>query len=160
MIVHSAYQLGAVQADGRTRVTETHTLNDGGVPLVFEYDAGENVDPNLVMIARAERLNAEFAARDAALAEAQNGSIGLTKYQFRQLFAPAERIAVDAFNDGGYLVSQALTDTQKAAVKLALADWAVTSVVHLDNSDVIAMVNLYESLGLIAPGRAAEILSG
>lgn len=160
MIVHSAYSVGAVQADGRTRITETHTLDDGGAPLVFEYDAAGSLDPVLVMQARAERLNAELAARAAALAEAQNGSLGWTRYQFRQRFTPTERIGIDAFNEGGYLTSEALTEPQKAAIKLALADYAVTPYVHLDNPSVIAMVNLYETLGLIAPGRAAEILSG
>lgn len=159
IIISSAYQLGAVQADGRERVLEMHVTDDGQV-IKFEYLAGDTIDKDLVLSERAARVNAELAARAAALAEAQNGAVGYTKYQFRQRFTETERKLIDEFNGGGYLASVQLSQEQKDAIGLALADYAVTDAIHLDNPTVIATVNLYESLGLIGADRAAEILNG
>lgn len=44
-------------------------------------------------------------------------------------------------------------------IRIWLDDLATTSVVVLDNPQTVVAVNMLETFGLIAPGRAAEILT-
>lgn len=148
----------ALQADGRERVTESHLLADGRI-VTFEYLADAGVDKDAVLSLRAERVRAEIAAREEAAGLAAQGSVALTKLQFRRLFTPLERASIDAFN-AGFEGHPALTDEQKAGVRTALADYAVASDIRLDDEATIAALYMYEALGLIASGRAAEIIGG
>lgn len=157
-ITNSTTTDGAVQQDGRIRTRETHLLSDGR-DFVFEYDRAVGVDANTVMALRAARINAEMAAREAAEIEANSGEIPLTKYQFRQRFTSAERMAIDGFNST-FETNGALTTEQKASIRTALEDLAASQAVYLTNASTIAGVQMYEALGLIAVGRAAEILNG
>jgi len=158
MIIQSMHTEGATQADGRVFVTERHLLSDGRT-VEFEYLADDTINRDAVMTARATRIAAQIAARDAANGIAAEGSAPLTKYQFRQLFTYPERIAIDAFNLSFESNAQ-LTAEQKAAIRTNLADFAASSAVHLSNPQTMAGVQMYEALGLIAPGRAAEIING
>lgn len=157
MIASSSYTVGVPQADGRSYVKERHLLDDGRT-IEFEYLAGSSVDPDAVMVERATRLNAELAANEAAAAEAANGSLPLTKYQFRQLRTQEERISCDKF-EATYDSNPALTDEQIATIRTFLRDYAEAQEVRLTDPSTIAGVQLWESLGLIAPGRAEEILN-
>ena len=148
----------APQADGRERVTESHLLADGRV-VSFEYLADASVDKELVLSLRAERVSAEISAREQAESIAAQGTVALTKLQFRRLFSPIERVSIDAFN-AGFEAHPALTDEQKAGIRTALADYTVASDIRLDDEATIAALYMYEALGLIAAGRAAEILGG
>ena len=167
MAITSSYTLGTVQVDGRTPVIEIHVsdLHPNKV-LRLEYLAhidpehSEYVNPDTVLQLRSARLNVEEAATDRASVIAAEGSFGLNKYEFRQLFTSAEQDAIDEFNEGGYLTNPSLTAEQKAAIKRELINYSVTQFIRLDNPGVIAMVNTFESLGLIAAGRAAVILNG
>lgn len=156
-VVSSTYSAGAAQADGRFDVTERHLLSDGR-DVAFNYRAEANVDPTVVMTARAVRVQDQINANEAAVLASAAGSVPLTKYQFRQRFTYAERLAVDAFN-AGFEGNAGLTAEQKAAIRTNLNDFAASGAVYLDNPATAAGVQLYETLGLIAAGRAAEILS-
>jgi len=141
------------QADGRSYITERHTDHTGATHD-HEYLADVGLDTDLVMRLRAERLGAAIDAREAAEAAAQNFVLPVTKYTFRQRFTEAERIACDAFN-ATYEQNPALTDAQRAMIRSGLEDFSAASAIL--PSIAMPMLNLYEALGLIAPGRAAEI---
>lgn len=167
MAITSSYTLGTIQADGRTPVIEIHISDLQPDKVVRkEYLAHldpqhpEYVNPAEVMQFRAERLNREEQASQRAALLASTGSFGLNKYEFRQLFTGSEQDLIDEFNGGGYLSHPSLTTEQKAAIRRGLAGYDATPSVQLDNPDTVMMVNLFEALGLIATGRAAEVLSG
>ena len=151
-IVSSTWVAGATQVDGTVAIRESHLLSDQSI-VTFDYFAAESVDPNTVMTLRAQRLQAELEA------QAQNGTIHLTKLQFRRLFTFPERIAIDQFN-ATFESNPMLSDEQKALVRTSLNDYNVAEGVYLNDPATDAGVQIYETLGLIAPGRAAEILNG
>ena len=158
-IVSSTYIENHLQADGRYYVTERHLLDDGR-SVDFEYLANAQIDPALVMTERAARLAADLQAQEASSAEAANGVIPLTKYQFRQRFTFQERVAIDQFNGGAYLTSELLTAEQKAGMTTMLEDYKAATEVRLTDPATIAAVQMYEGLGLIVAGRASEVLNG
>ena len=158
-IASSTHIAGHPQQDGRRYIKERHLLDDGR-SVDFEYLADDLVNPVLVMTERAARLSAELQAQEASSAEAANGVIPITKYQFRQRFTFPERVAIDQFNGGAYLVSDALTVEQKAGMTTMLEDYKAATEVRLDDPATISAVQMYEGFGLIAPGRAGEILNG
>lgn len=159
MIVSSTHTAGHPQQDGRRYIKERHLLDDGR-SVDFEYLADAQINPVMVMTERAARLSAELQAQEASSAEAANGVIPLTKYQFRQRFTFPERVAIDQFNGGVYLVSDALTAEQKAGITTMLEDYKAASEVRLTDPATIAAVQMYEGLGLISIGRSAEVLNG
>lgn len=83
----------------------------------------------------------------------------MTKLAFRRLFTTAERQAIDEFN-ATFSTNPMLTDEQRRHVRTANADFAEAQDVDLADADTIAGVWLYAALGLIAAGRAEEILNG
>ena len=91
---------------------------------------------------------------DEWIAANSNTQNAVTKYAFRKLFSLTERVAIDNFEN-----STSLTDGQKALLKTVLKDLELSGEVQLFNPDVTAGVTLVEQMGLIAAGRAAEILS-
>ncbi len=101
----------------------------------------------------------EILEREQAQEIAAQGAVALTKLQFRRLFSPEERIKVDAFNVS-FENHPLLSKDQKASIRTALADYNVASDIRLDDAATIAALYMYEALGLIAFGRAKEILGG
>lgn len=77
----------------------------------------------------------------------------LTPLQFRQRLTLAERVALDGFEDS------ALPVQAKAMLRTLLADLAVAKDVDLDNPSTVQGLQFIESVGIIAPGRAAQIVS-
>jgi len=71
----------------------------------------------------------------------------LTKLEFRQRFTFTEQVLIDNY-DG----------PNKEQVKTLLANFSVADNIDLDLDITEFGVNLMDQLGLIAPGRAAEIL--
>lgn len=71
----------------------------------------------------------------------------LTKYEFLARFTQDERVLIRA---------TAATNGQLYDFMQMLE---VSEEIHLDNPDTMAGVNFLESVGLIDPGRAAEILA-
>ena len=146
------------QKDGREDVTEYHTLNDGRI-ITFNYLADGKVNKELVLRLRAQRVTEELLEQKQAEEIAAQGTVALTKLQFRRLFSPEERIQIDAFNMS-FETHPLLSKDQKASIRTALADYNVASDIRLDDAATIAALYMYESLGLIAFGRAKEILGG
>ena len=83
-----------------------------------------------------------------------NPTLELTKYQFRQLFTLEERVAVD-----NYASNNAIPANYKAILFTMVKDLDLSEVVHLDNPQVAAGVNMLAQLGLITAPRATAILS-
>lgn len=77
---------------------------------------------------------------------------------FRKRYSMAERAAIEwAAVDRAELPQT--QRQQAAALRATLADIAAASFIDLDDPDTIAGTQMLESMGLIAAGRAAEILS-
>ena len=78
----------------------------------------------------------------------------VTKYQFRQLFTIAERIAID--NAG---TNTNIPANYRAMLVTVNKDLELSQTVQLNNPHVAQGVGLLEQLGLIAHGRAVQVLS-
>lgn len=89
----------------------------------------------------------------------------VSKLQFRNLFSTAEKVAIEfaALDDPS---SPQETRLQAAGLRVFLADVESATPepdgtsIDLDDPRTVAGVNTLEAYGLIAIGRAAEILSG
>lgn len=159
MIILSSNYITHPQAKGRVRVTEKHLLADGNY-VSFEYLADlSEVDPDVVMTARAERVAAEIAVRNASLVVAQQGGVPWTKVEWERKFTDAEFSAVWAFNDTFESASY-LTDEQKTMIRRGLAEYKLASVVDSADPRTQAMIGLYMSLGILTAERGVEILNG
>lgn len=158
MIISSEIISDIPQIDGRRDVTELHTYSDGATQTI-NYLAASDLDLQLVASQRAININAEIGRKERALAEAMNFEVPLDKAEFRDLFTQAEREAIDEFNDT-YLSLSFLSEAQKKAIRSGLAYYKDAKRIYLSNPQTIATVQMYEALGLISSGRAAEILNG
>lgn len=156
-ILSSQIVSSTLQQDGGYSVVEQHTDHTGRTyPVAYTAPAG--MDIYAVLAERAERLGAEIDARAAVVAEASQFEIPLTKLQFRQRFTPAERIMIDAFN-ASFESSELLTAEQKATLRTLLEDFRAAEDIRLSDNGTILGVQMYEQMGLIAAGRAAEVLA-
>jgi hypothetical protein len=154
MIQSSTYTEGAAQADGRRYVKETHT-DDTGKTYEFEWLGSQ--DAGAVLAARAEALSALITTQREAEALVLGTRLPLTKLQFERRFSNDEWAAIQAFN-AGYDQHPALDDAQKLPIKRGLSEYALALDIALTDPGTVALVGLYEALGLLASGRAAEIL--
>jgi len=158
MIASSTLYIGNKQIDGRFFVTENHLLDDGRI-LSFEYLSDINTNNTEVMHVRASIINKQLEEQTAIIDEASKCVLPLTKYQFRQLRTVEERIACDKF-EATYTNNPLLTEEQIDTIRTYLRDYAEAQEVRLTHPSTISGVQLWESLGLISIGRAAEILNG
>lgn len=152
-IIESVIVTATPQANGSRSVLERHTDHQGRTYDV-PYFAAPDLDIEQVLSLRAANIGREIDAREAAAAEAAGFRIPLTKYEFRQRFTPAERAACDAFN-AGFEAHPALSAEQKSDIRTGLEDFRAVS--EVDPVLAMPMLAMYEALGLLAPGRAAEI---
>lgn len=148
-IINSVIAKTTTQADGRTDVTEAHT-DQNGVEYQVNYLAAVGLDLNAVLAERAARLGADIDAREAVTAAAQGYEIPLSTTQFLGLLTLPERVAIRkaaASNDvlADYL--DYLAKTRGIYRKAPLGQITIDGL------------NYLESIGLIAAGRAAAILS-
>lgn len=157
-VTQSTYTIGPSQQDGRNFVVEQHVLSDGRTVL-FEYLADQGIDPSAIMSMRAARVQEEIQANEAAVGVASSGTVPWTKFQFRQRFSYAEQLAIDEFN-ATFETNSLLTPEQKRQIRTGLKNLEASGSVFRDNPATVAGLQLYEALGLIASGRAAEILNG
>jgi len=79
----------------------------------------------------------------------------ITKYAYRNRFTAAEKRAIKKASLGLNLL---LTEEQWLSVAVAQDDIMATAYVHLDRPETVAGTQALEALGLIATGRATEIL--
>lgn len=95
----------------------------------------------------------EINARAAKASEAGR----ITKLAFRNRFTMAEKVAMElaAMDDPSAALSQR---QQAAALRANLADTAAATFIDLTRADTRAGVQMLEDVGLLAAGRALEIL--
>lgn len=144
-IISSQIISEVTQADGRISVTERHTDHNGADHDVL-YLAAADMDIQAVLSARGAKMGAEIDRREAVEAEASNFEIPLSQVEFLKRFTQLERKAV-------YEAKR--TDSEVEDVWNFVA--TAVNGVRLSNPLTIYGLNLLESKGLIAPGRAAEI---
>lgn len=156
-IVDSSYTEGAPQADGRTWVHERH-VDSAGMPYEFDWLRSDQ-DVSAVLQARADTLNQQLAARDAAEALVAGTLLPLTKLQFRELFTPAERMAADELH-ATFETSEQLTAEQKAQIRTGLEDYRMALNIRRPfDARIQSMLVLYVAMGVLTTARAAEIVS-
>lgn len=156
MIVSSTYTEGPPQVDGRRYVSELHT-DDRGQTYTYEWLGDQ--DAALVLADRAAVLSAQIAAQRAAEAVVIGTALPLTKYSFRQLFTFTERVAADEL-EANLEQHPGLTNEQRAVIRTGLKDFnAAQDVARPFLPDVIQMLDLYVTLGILTPERKAQIVS-
>ena len=156
MIVSSTYTEGPSQQDGRRYVRERHT-DDAGQTYEFEWLGSQ--DAALVLQARAATLTQQITARREADALVTGTLLPLTKLQFRNLFTDVERASIDAFRVG-LESNPALTAAQKAGIRTGFTDFdTAQNIVRPFLPPVLAMLDLFVSLGLLTSARRADIVS-
>jgi hypothetical protein len=79
----------------------------------------------------------------------------LTKYQFRQLFTMAERVAIDNAQ-----LNPSITDDNKAILFTMTKDLDLAESIELSNAHTIQGIQFLVAVGLLAAPRAAQILAG
>ena len=126
--------------------------------VVYAYTADEAVDwPDYPFSTHNHNL--------VVPVEPPDPSRRLTKLQFRNLFSPEEKVAIEFASLDNPSASQDVR-LQAAGLRVFLADVESATPepdgtsIDLDDPRTVAGVNALESYGLIATGRAAEILSG
>ena len=156
MIVSSTYTEGPPQVDGRRYVSELHT-DDRGQTYTSEWLGDQ--DAALVLADRAAVLSAQIAAQRAAEAVVLGTALPLTRYQFRQLFTFSERVAVDSL-EANLEQHPGLAVEQRASIRTGLKDFnAAQDVARPFLPDVLTMLDLFVSLGILTPERKAQIVS-
>jgi hypothetical protein len=123
---------------------QCHALGDGSVYEEIVWDAGAPVPDQAT-------LDAWIAANPDI---STDSGVVLTKYAFRQLFTLPERIAIDNAPS-----NTAIPANYRAMLLTMSKDMELSAEVHLSKPDTIAGVGFLEQLGLIAAGRAAQVLS-
>ncbi len=78
-----------------------------------------------------------------------------TKLEFRRLFSMYELVAIDNF-----AANTVLSADQKATMTTIMHNFDVASEINVSDPLTQQGVNYIESIGLIASGRASQILSG
>lgn len=146
-IVSSVILTDTLQVDGSRSVLERHT-DQSGKGYDLQYFAAPGLDLQAVLAERAARLGAEIDARLAAEAEAANFTLPLTRKQFLDRFTALEYAAVRA------------AAAQNATLDFYWQKLMVAESVYLSNAETQAGVQMLEQTGLIAAGRATEILGG
>lgn len=152
--MQSTYIEGPPQVDGRRYVRERH-VDESGQVYEFEWLGSQAAQP--VLDARAAKLDALIAEKRAAEVFVAGTKLPLTKLQFRDLFTATEKQAIDAFH-AGFESHPALSEEQKAAIRTGLEDYRMASdIARPFQARVLAMLDLYVSLGLLTTERRDEI---
>lgn len=77
----------------------------------------------------------------------------ITKLAFRRMFTQAERVAFD-----NYETNSSLTDAQRAVLRTFTKDLEAAQEVTLNDAELIAGLQYLEGCGILAAGRASEII--
>jgi len=86
-------------------------------------------------------------------------AIAWTKLAFERKFSDAEWAAAQAFNAGFESITQ-LSDEQKLKIRRGLNDYRIATEISSVDPGTVTLLSLYEAFGVIAAGRALEILNG
>lgn len=96
---------------------------------------------------------------DASADSAANSPLRIVSVLgFRRRFTPTEKAAIEwaAVDRPDQPQAQRM---QAAALRATLADQAAATFINLDDPDTVQGVQGLEALGILAPGRSAEILT-
>lgn len=124
---------------------ECHTFGD---PFIYEdiiWDGGLSMPSK-------ETLDAWLASNTITNVRR------ITPYALRQRFTVNEKIAVELAAIDVHTAS-AEQRQFSALIRVTLGDLQSAAFVDLNNPDVIGIIQLFESNGLIGTGRASEILN-
>jgi hypothetical protein len=155
MIIESTFTEGPTQVDGRRYVRERH-VDDRGV--IYEHEWLGDMDASMVMTSRVAVLNSLIADQRAAEALVSGTLLPLTKLKFRELFTQVERTSIDAFRNS-LETNPLLTAQQKADIRTGFIDFDnAQNIVRPFLPQVVAMLDLFVSLGLLSSQRRAEII--
>jgi len=105
------------------------------------YDAGGTYDE------QAFTYTPDWQLEDAPVPQAPDYGTKITKLAMRNRFTFAEKVAIQTASESS------------ADLQVYLDDLAVSTYIDLSRSDTIAGVQMLESSGVIATGRASEILT-
>ena len=155
MIVSSTYNEGPLQADNRRYVKETH-IDDQGNSYNFEWLGDQNAQ--LVLNERVIILNKLIKEKRDAQECASGTLLPLTKYEFRMLFWPEERIAIDLL-ERDIETYPGLLDTERFTMRTAFKDLeSAQSVFRPFLPDVHMMLSVFVHLGILESTRRDQIL--
>jgi hypothetical protein len=129
--------------NGNRTITEAHTLENGDVNL-YTYLADAALDIDAVLTARVANINAEIDRRNAALAEASNFEIPLTRLDIIRRITAAEW---DLF------CSSTIPDIIRFKAAFDNTDYIYRND-PLTQAGFAGLV----AVGILATGRPAEIL--
>ena len=138
-------------------------INDARRVVAVVETAGPIEAPHMVAINSLDETllgttyNAEAGTFDPPAPAPQVRRI--TKLAFRQRFTQAERVAIEIASLDDPAAS-APARQQAAALRVYLADVNVATYIDLDRADTVAGVQALEAAGLLAAGRAAQVLEG
>lgn len=154
----SAYTQDATpQADGSYYVVERHTDTLGRVLQFGPYSLSPGMDPNAIMVARAQRLNADFANQYANEVQAAQGRTPWTHLDFRDQLGSTTEQAMDAFF-AGFETNSGLTPAQKDLVRTGWRRFQEASFIDRPlRTEVLSLLGLLLSLGLITQAQIDAI---
>lgn len=134
----------ATQSDGRAYITEEH-VHSNGLVYTHEYLADSSIDRNAVLSARALKLGAAIDMQIAVEAAASNFEIPLSRAEILSRITDDEFLAIETTNN--------------KTLKRGWQMFKLASLIYRTDTRTQQMFALAESLGIIAPGRAAVILA-
>jgi hypothetical protein len=122
--------------------------------LYFDQDEYASLTPEDIQAAEDDRYNAWVSAiTTPAPTPAPAPQTVFTKFGFRGLFTLSELIAIDNYDTNSTLPADA-----KAAIKSFLFSFSVADEIDTTDPTTQQGVQFLEQCGLIAAGRAAQIL--
>lgn len=124
-----------------------------GFPLVQCHAIGDPYVYESIVWDGGEALPSKITLDQWIANNPTSAGVTLTRYQFRKLFTFSERVAVDNFN-----ANPSISAANKAILSSIIKDLELSGEVQLYNPDVAAGVVFLEQIGLIASGRAQQIL--
>lgn len=158
-IVTSSYAADAdEQAGGGRYVVETHTDDLGRTITCGPYLLRDGMDAEAIMRERAERLNAEFAAREANSGEAAKGLTPWTKLEFRAALGQAAEVALDELI-ATFEAAPFDADT-KRMLRTGFARYREATYIERPlRADVMQMLGLLQTLGFLDDDQIAAIVA-
>jgi hypothetical protein len=159
-IVQSTYTQDEHEQAGGGRYTTERHIDNLGRPMTFgPYLCMDNMDPQAIMQARATRLDAEFAAREAEANEAAQGRVPWSKLEFRNQLGQQTEAAMDYFF-ATFESNPALTTEQKAMIRTGWARYREAHYIERPlRAEVLTLLGLFKALGLITQERIDAIVA-
>jgi hypothetical protein len=123
-------------------MTHSETLEERGHFLMFDHEPSVN-EVEIAAGVHALGVNLDTATR---------GTSVLSRYDFRARFTLEERMAIDNFE------ASALPAEYKAILRTVLKDFDSTQEIDCRHPATLEGVGFLETVGLLAAGRAAQVL--